>query len=132
MSFDYLRLVRPNEHSGDYHIKKPNNENFLFKIDDKKYVHVGERLLSFETYDEFVKYSSEHGFNDVKFPFAYAKENIYFKFHQKFIPLQEYGNSRVKKEYQYLYNKDEELKSDNFFVEYGNDFLNCKIIHSKQ
>ena len=34
--------------------------------------------------------------------------------------------------------KDEELKGDNITVEnegnveYGNDFLNCKIIHSKQ
>ena len=58
--------------------------------------------------------------------------------HQKYIPLQEYENSTVKNEYQYLYKKDEELKSDNItvendgIVEYGNDFINCKIIHSKQ
>ena len=44
----------------------------------------------------------------------------------------------MKNEFQYLYKKDEELKSDNItvenesIVEYGNDFLNCKIIHSKQ
>ena len=31
MSFDYLQLFRPNEH-----IRDPNNENFLFKIEDKK------------------------------------------------------------------------------------------------
>ena len=58
--------------------------------------------------------------------------------HQKFILLQEYENSTVKNDYQYLYTKDEELKSDNItvenegIVEYGNDFPNCKIIHSKQ
>ena len=58
--------------------------------------------------------------------------------HQKYIPIQEYENSSVKNEYQYLYKKDEELKGDNItvdnegVVEYGNDFLNCKIIHSKQ
>ena len=62
--FDYLDLYRPN-----------NNENFLFKIDDKKYIHVGEKF-SFETNDEILKYSSEHGFNDVKFPFAHGKKNI--------------------------------------------------------
>ena len=33
--FDYLHLFRPNEHSEDYHIRKPNNENFLFKNEDK-------------------------------------------------------------------------------------------------
>ena len=58
--------------------------------------------------------------------------------HLKYIPLQEYENSTMKNEYQFLYKKDEELKSDNIsvenegIVEYGNDFINCKIIHSKQ
>ena len=85
--FDYLDLFRPN-----------NNENFLFKIGDKKYIHVGEKLFSFETNVEIVKYSSEHGFHDVKFPFAHGKENKYFMLHQKYIPLQEYENSTVKNE----------------------------------
>ena len=138
MSFDYVHLFRPNEHREDYHIRKPNDENFVFKIEDKKFIHVGEKLFSFETNDEIVKYSSEHGFNDVKFPFAHGKENIYFMLYQKYIPLQEYENSTVKNEYQYLYKKDEELKSDNIteenegVVEYGKVFINCKIIHSKQ
>ena len=138
MSFDYLHLFRPNEHIEDYHIRKPNDENFLFKTDDRKYIHMGEKLFSFETNDEIVKYSSEHGFNDVKFPFARGKENIYFMLDQKYILLQEYENSTVKNEHQYLHKKDGELKGDNItvenggIVEYGNDFLNCKIIHSKQ
>ena len=56
--------------------------------------------------------------------------------HQKYIPIQEYEISTVKNEYQYLYKKDEELKGDNVIVEnegiveYGSDFLNCKIIDS--
>ena len=47
-------------------------------------------------------------------------------------------NSTVKNEYQYLDKKDEELKSANItvenesIVEYGNDFINCKIIQCKQ
>ena len=36
MSFDYLNVFRPNEHTEDYHIGKLNNANFLFKIEDKK------------------------------------------------------------------------------------------------
>ena len=127
MSFHYLHLFRPKK-----------DENLLFEIEDKKYVHVGEKLFSFETDDEIVEYSLEQGFNDVKFPFAHGKENIYFMLHQKYIPFQEYENSTVKNEYQYLYRKNEEIKSDNItvenkgIVEYDNDFLNCKIIHSKQ
>ena len=42
----------------------------------------------------------------------------------------------MEDEYQYLYKKDSELKDDNFeddgIVEYGNDFLNCKIIDYKK
>ena len=123
MSFDYLHLFRPNEHT-----------NFLFKLEDKKYIHVGKNLFSFKTDDEIVKYSSEHGYNDIKYPFARGKENIYFMSHQKYIPLQEYENSTVRNDYQYLYKKDDDIKSDEdeSDIEYGNDFLNCKIIHSKQ
>ena len=137
MSFDYLHLFRPNEHIEDYYIRKPNNENFLLKIEDKKNIHVGEKLFSFETIDEIVEYSSEHGYNDIKYPYAYGEENFYFMLHQKYFPLQEYENSTVKSEYQYLYKKDEEIGSDNItfenevFVEHGNDFLYCKTIHSK-
>ena len=42
-SFDYLHLFRPNEHTEDYHIRKPNDKNFLLKIEDKKYIQVGEK-----------------------------------------------------------------------------------------
>ena len=99
---------------------------------------MGENLFSFETNDEIVDYFSEHGNNDVKYPFAYGKENIYFMLHQKYVPIQEYEKSPIKNEYQYLYKKDDELKGDKITVEnegvvdYGNDFINCKIVHSKQ
>ena len=58
--------------------------------------------------------------------------------YQKYIPINEYPNSTMEDEYQYLYKKDSEIKSDNItqenegVVEYGIDFINCKIIHSKQ
>ena len=121
-----------------FFIRKPNNENFLFKIENKKHIHVGEKLFSFETNDEIVEFFSEHGYIDIKFPFARGEENIYFMLHQKYIPLQEYENSPMKNEYLYLYKEDEELKGDNItvekggIVEDGNDFINFKIIHSKR
>ena len=45
MSFDYKHLFRPNEHTEDYHIRKPNDENFLFKIEDKKIFMWGKIFL---------------------------------------------------------------------------------------
>ena len=134
MSFDYLSLFRPNEHTEDYHIRKPNNANFLFKIKNKKYIHVGKNLFNFQTIDEIVRYSSEHGYNDIKYPYAYGEENIHFMLRQIYIPFQEYENSTVKNEHQYLYKKNEETTNDpeGIDIVYGEDFLNCKIIHSKQ
>ena len=125
MSFDYLHVFGPDENNKD--------GNFLFEIGDKKYVHVGENLFSFETNDEIVDYFTEHVSKDVKYPFAYSKENIYFMLYQKYIPIQEYQNSTMKNEYQYLYKKNEEITNDPEGVDivYGEDFSNCKIIHSK-
>ena len=105
MSFDYLNLFRPNEHNEEYHIRKPNDEIFQFEVGDKKFVYVGDKEFSFETNDEIVKFSSEHGFNDVKFPFFYGEENIYFMLHQKYIAIREYESSTEKTNYQYSYKK---------------------------
>ena len=138
MSFDYLHFFRPKEHCPDNYNRKPNDENFLFKIEDKKYIHVGEKLFSFETSEQVVKCSSEHGFNDINFPIAHGKENIYFMLYQKYFPPQEYEDSTKKSEFEVLYKMDDELKGDNITVEnegnveYGNDFINRKIIHSRQ
>ena len=43
-----------------------------------------------------------------------------------------------KNQCQYLYKKDDEIKGGNItdenkgIIEYGNDYINCKIIHSNQ
>ena len=41
MSFDYLNMFKPNQHTEDYQNRKPNDGNFLFEIRDKKYNHEG-------------------------------------------------------------------------------------------
>ena len=58
--------------------------------------------------------------------------------HQKCIAVEEFENSKMFDDCQNLYKKDSELKGyndiedDEDIVEYGNDFLNCKSIDSKQ
>ena len=75
MSFDYLHIFGPDENNKD--------GSFLFEIGDEKFIHVTEDLFSFETNEEIVDFFSEHCTNDVKYPFAYGKENIYLMAHQK-------------------------------------------------
>ena len=97
--FNYVNLFRANEHMEDHHIRKPNDENFLLEIQCKKYIFVGDKIVSFDTSDKIVKYSSDHGFNDIKFPYAYIDENLYFMLYQKYLIFVENANSTEKQEY---------------------------------
>ena len=81
-SFDYLNVFKPNENTEDYQFRQPNDENFLFEIEDEKYIYVGENVVAFETNDKIVEYFSKLGYNDIKYPYAYGEENIYFMSHQ--------------------------------------------------
>ena len=60
-----------------------------------------ETLVSFETTDSIVEFSSNDGFNDVKYSYAYSIDNIYFMLHRNFIAFEEYKNSTQKHEYGY-------------------------------
>ena len=93
----------------------------------------GKKYLLLKTIDDIEEYFSKTKHNDVKYPFALGKENIYYMLHQKYNSIEEFENDEMEDEYQYLYKKDSELKSDgDGEVEYGNDFLICEIINSKQ
>ena len=89
---------------------------------------MGEKVITFETKDTILNYSSELGFNGIKFPYAHGGENINFMLHRKNIPFQDYKNSTEKDEYQYLYKIGDENKG---VVENGKDFINCKFISDK-
>ena len=96
LSFNHLILFKPNEHTEDYHTRKPNDENCLIEIGDRKYFYVGEKIITFETNDIIVKRSLDLGFNIIEFPYAYVERSIYFMLHQEYILIQEYGTSTIK------------------------------------
>ena len=66
MSFIYLILFTPNEHTEIYRYIGQNDKNFLFEIDDRKNVYVGEKLFSSETTHKIGEYSSNDGLSVVK------------------------------------------------------------------
>ena len=105
MSFRYLILLKPNEHTEDYQKRGPNDKNFLFEIEDRKYDFVEEKLFGFEATDKIVEYSSNGGLNDAKYTYAHGIENIYFMLYRKYLPFEEYKNSTQKDEYVYLHKK---------------------------
>ena len=97
--------LKSKENIEDYHIRKRTDGKFLFERDDRKYKYVGELLVSFETKDKMIKFSSEFGLNDIKYPFAYGEKIIHFLLHRKYILIQENKASTEKNKYRYLYKK---------------------------
>ena len=95
-NFNCFDMSKPDEHLEDYHLRKPNDENFRFEVGDKKYIYKAEKLISFATNDIIVKYNSEHGFNVIKFHYAYGEENLCILLHQKYIPIRDFENSSKK------------------------------------
>ena len=120
IDFPYQRLFRPNKHLERYHIGTPKHENFLFKIGNKKYLHVGESIFTFTTNSNINKYGFKYGYNDIKHPFAYDKTNIYYMLEKKYEPSNQYKKSIYKDEYSYLYGNN---KTN------GKKLQNYKLIH---
>ena len=77
IDFQYKRLFRPNKHLERYHITKPQDESFLFKIGDKKYLYVGESIFSFTTNSNITKYGLNYGYNDINSTFKDEYSYLY-------------------------------------------------------
>ena len=45
MSFDHLNVFKPIEHTEDYNIRKPNDENFPIEIGDKNFIYMGGKVI---------------------------------------------------------------------------------------
>ena len=76
-----------NEHTEDYHINKLDDENFLFEIEYEKYIYVRDKVVSFKSNDNIITYCLKLGYNDIKYPYAYGDQNIYFMLHQKYVTI---------------------------------------------
>ena len=99
----------------------------MFKINDKKYLHVGESIFTFKTTGNIVKYGLEYGYNDINFPLAYDQTKIYYMQHQKYEPIDRNKKSTYKSEYDYL-QRNNKVKGKNYKI--INLFMNkCIIAH---
>ena len=103
MSFKYLNLLKTNEHTEKNKIRKPNVKNFLFENEVKKYFYVGEKLLTFETNDKIVKYTSEHGFNDINTQMLMVRKTFTSCYIGNTFLFKKMKLQQGKIEYQYLY-----------------------------
>jgi len=58
--------------------KWARGNTILIKVENKKYIFVGDEVFSFETTDDIYDYHSEVGNNDVPYPIALGTDNLYF------------------------------------------------------
>lgn len=59
--------------------------SILLKV-GKSYVYVGDKIYQFTPTDEIEEYYSLVGNNDVPYPVALGKENVYFMLDKKYVP----------------------------------------------
>ncbi len=75
----------------DLHNHKLKNHKYLrgnsilLKVKNK-YIYIGDEIYEFKTKDEIIEYYSPIGNNDVPYPIAFGKENIYFMPEHFFLP----------------------------------------------
>ena len=72
--FEYEHLFKSFDLDKKTHARIVADENFLFKIEDKKYIFVWENVYNFETIDDIDEYFSETGSNNVRYHFALSKK----------------------------------------------------------
>ena len=88
IKFDYQHLYKPFDLDKKTHARIVTNENFLFKIEDKKHIFVfaGEKVYNFETIDDIDETFSKTGNNDIKYPLLSVKKK-YITWHFRNILL---------------------------------------------
>lgn len=105
--------------NGGYSIRynsQYDGNSILLQLKRCQYLFIGLEIYQFTTQDEIIKFYSPIENNDVPYPFAQSKENIYFMLDQKFIPQKYFDHlpkTKTKQTdlYEYFYKPEFESKS---------------------
>ena len=66
--------------------KSFRGNSVLLQVIDK-YVYIGSEIYEFKPSDEIIEYYSQVGYNDVPYPVAIGKENMYFMLYKTYVPI---------------------------------------------
>jgi hypothetical protein len=112
---------------------KNDGNSVLLQLKDK-YVYIGDRIYEFKTKDDIVKYYSPIGNNDVPYPVAVSKENIYFMLDETYVPIKNIKDFDKWKEidladaYQYYYGHS----GEEALRKYAKKMIGVKTIEKRQ
>jgi hypothetical protein len=101
----------------------PGN-SILLRIDNLRYVHIGETIYEFSTDERITKYHSPVGNNDVPYPTADGPTKTYFMLDMKYVPNDKIKKINRKEAYQYYYGH----KGDEPLEKYAKRMKKTKVI----
>jgi hypothetical protein len=108
--------IKMTEYSGGYG-KAFDGNSILLMLKPKKYVFIGETINEFTINDKIEKYYSLVGNNDVPYPMAFSKTNVYFFVYPVgYLPRTEFPAFRGNKDLQKIFDKGCEL--DPFLISF--------------
>lgn len=120
-------LTDTTKYSAGYGPKFDGN-SILLKIKDK-YVFIGQDIYEFKPKNEIIAYYSPVGNNDVPYPVAFTKENVYFMLDKTYVPLhyfEDFNNKELIDAYSYYW------AANNPLNKYAKKMIGVKIIEKRQ
>jgi hypothetical protein len=111
-------------------IKNDKGNTILLKIKNK-YICICRDIFEFTTNDDIINYYSPIGNNDVPYPVAVSKENIYFMLDKTFVPIKHFEGFKLIdfiSAYGYYYGH----KGDEPFDKYAKKMKKLKIIYKRK
>ena len=103
-----------------------DGNTILLLLNDNNYVYISNEIYKIKINDKIEKYYSFIGNNDVPYPMAIGKKNIYFfGYPEGYLPINEFPKIKSTKDLQELFDKGIELSP--FLIKFGNEKSKSKI-----
>jgi hypothetical protein len=103
-----------------------DGNTILLLLNDNNYVYISNEIYKIKINDKIEKYYSFIGNNDVPYPMAIGKKNIYFFcYPEGYLSINEFPKIKSTKDLQELFDKGIELSP--FLIKFGNEKSKSKI-----
>lgn len=117
--------IKMTEYSGGYG-KYFDGNTILLYLENNNYIIISDDIEEFHINDEIEEYYSLVGNNDVPYPMAIGKKNIYFfRYPEGYLSKSEFPMTKSKDNLQNIFDKGIELNP--FLIKYNNKNKNYKI-----
>ena len=102
-------LIKMTDSSGKYG-KDYDGNTILLLLNKNNYVYIRDDIEKFKINDEIEKYYSFVGYNDIPYPMAIGRKNIYFfGYPRGYLPIEEFPKFTSEKDLQSIFDKECEL-----------------------